>query len=189
MTAITSLSSLGETFDPILSTKNSFDFKHANLKLYIAHHHVKNTKEVSDMEHINFLTLWLSYFLFFTCSLQISKGFIPLAIQIHEGQQIYLEKLLLSYLYKYLGLASFKINLLSNTNRSFSLSDHSPFIDRSVGPTWFKNPFLGVSLKATTKSNVVRPLLTPTILSFRINTDVKGYSLMSYQPNLVAHQF
>lgn len=57
METITSLSPLGETFDPTHSTKNKFSFKHPSLKLYIVDHHVKDSDEVSDEKRIAILTL------------------------------------------------------------------------------------------------------------------------------------
>lgn len=83
--AITSLSPLGETFDLAHSTETKLSFKFPSLKLYIADHHVKYSEEVSDEEHIAFLTLWLSYYVFSPGSLQMTKSLIPLVIQIHEG--------------------------------------------------------------------------------------------------------
>lgn len=83
--AISGLSSLGETFDPTLSTENTFTFSRAILLNYIEDHHNKDFVEVSDEEHIAFLTLWLSYYVFCPGSLKIAKSYIALAIQIHEG--------------------------------------------------------------------------------------------------------
>lgn len=83
---ITGLSPQGETFDPTLSTENTFTFGRANLLNYIEDHHNKNSVEVSDEEHIAFLTSWLSYYIFCPGSLQIAKSYITLTIQIHEGQ-------------------------------------------------------------------------------------------------------
>lgn len=83
--AITNLSPLGETFDPTLSIVNTFMFGRASLLNYIEDHHNKDSVEVSDKEHIPFLTLWLSYCVFCPGSLQIAKSYITLAIQIHEG--------------------------------------------------------------------------------------------------------
>lgn len=108
--AITDLSPLGKTFDPSYPTKTKFSFKRLSLKLYIIDHQVKDSDEVSNEEHIAFLTLWLSYYVFCPGSLQIAKSFIPLAIQLHEGRQISQGKLLLASLYHSLGLASLKLN-------------------------------------------------------------------------------
>lgn len=63
----------------------------------------------------------------------------------------------------------------------------APFMDRSFGPKWFKNPFPGDSPHVAAKSSVVwRGFLTHALLSFRIEAGSNGYGFMSYQPNLVA---
>lgn len=84
--AITGLSPLGEVFDPTLTTENTFSFGWASLLNYIEDHHNKDSVEVSDDEHITFLTLWLSYYVFCPGSLQIVKSYISLEIHIHEGR-------------------------------------------------------------------------------------------------------
>ena len=84
--AITSLSSLGEVFDPTLLMEITFSFSRASLQNHIEDHHNKDSIEVSDEEHIAFFTLWLSYYVFCLDSLQIVKRYINLAIQIHEGR-------------------------------------------------------------------------------------------------------
>lgn len=122
MTVITGLSPLGETFDLTLSTENTFTFDRASLQNHIEDHHNKNIVEVYDEEHITFLTLWLSYYIFYHGSLQIAKSYISLAIQIHEGRQISLGKLLLASLYQSLGMATLKLKLLANTPKSLNLS-------------------------------------------------------------------
>lgn len=84
--AITDLYPLRETVNPTLSTENTFMFGWANLLNYIKDHHNKDSVEESDEEHIAFLTLCLSYYVFCHESLQIAKSYIALAIQIHEGR-------------------------------------------------------------------------------------------------------
>lgn len=208
---------------------------------------------------VSFLTIWLSYYVFCLGSLHIAKSFIPLVIQLHEGRQISLAKLLLVSLYHSLGLSSLKLKLLHSTPKALNLSGplwllqhwlnatfeyklgylvskrimhltqkcpiegvrlalttyqevpnktlfmkyinlfsetttfvsgKALFADRNFGPTWFTNPFPGVSPQTAAHSNVVwRAFLTPTMLSFRIKTGTKGYGFMNYQPNLVAQQF
>lgn len=92
--AITGISPLGETFDPMLATRKMFDFDRPSLQNYLEDHFDKESDEVSDEEHITFLTLWLSYYLFCPSSLQIAKSYIALAIQLHEGKRISLGKLM-----------------------------------------------------------------------------------------------
>lgn len=124
--AIIGLSPLGEVFDPTLSTENTFTFSRASLHNYIEDHYNKDSVEVSDEEHISFLTLWLSYYVLCPGSLQIEKSYITLVIQIHEGRQVSLGKLLLASLYQALRLAALKLNFLSNTPKALNLS----------GPLW-----------------------------------------------------
>lgn len=64
VTTITGLFPLGEAFDPTLSAENTFTFGRASLLNYIEDHHNKDSVEVSDKEHIAFLTPWLSYYIF-----------------------------------------------------------------------------------------------------------------------------
>lgn len=123
---ITGLSPLGDTFDPTLPMKKTFSFGWASLQNYIEDHHNKDFVEVSDEEHITFLILWLSYYIFCLGSLQIAKSYINLAIQIHEDRQVSLGKLLLASLYQSLGLATLKLKFLHNTPKALNLS----------GPLW-----------------------------------------------------
>lgn len=80
VSTITGLRHISETFTPIVETINEFIFERFNFKNYITDHHKKNIEEVSDQEHIAFLTLQLSYYLFCLSSLQIAKKYVPLAI-------------------------------------------------------------------------------------------------------------
>lgn len=60
--AITGLRPFGDDFDPNYMTENTigFDGNRATFTHYISDHHNKDTKEISDEEHIAFLALWLS---------------------------------------------------------------------------------------------------------------------------------
>lgn len=58
----------------------------------------------------------------FPGSLQIAKSYINLEIQIHEGRQISLGKLLLASLYQSLGLATLKLKFLHSTTKALNLS-------------------------------------------------------------------
>jgi hypothetical protein len=79
----------GENFDPTKASKNiELTYKENTFSKYIAENMGKEGEEVSDVEHVAFLTLWLSHFVFCQKSLQVAKMFIPMAIQIHEGQDI-----------------------------------------------------------------------------------------------------
>lgn len=85
LATITSLQPTGETF--YLTLKHqinpNFTFNHPSFKNYIEDHH-DTTKEVYDYEDIDFLTLGLSHFIFWSSSLEVAKNCIPLATQLHE---------------------------------------------------------------------------------------------------------
>jgi len=103
---IIGLSKIGENFDPtIVSEENSFGFetKKATYGIYLTEHCISDTNEVSDQEHITFLTFWLSNFVFCTSSLQVDKSFIGMTIQLHEGCKFCLGKLNLGSLYESVG--------------------------------------------------------------------------------------
>lgn len=115
VTAITSFSPLGKTFDPDLPTENTFSFNRTSLQNYIEDHHDQDSTEVSDEEHISFLIFWLLYYVVCPSSLQITKSYISMIIQIHEGRLVSLDKLLLACLYHSLGLVTLKLKLLHST--------------------------------------------------------------------------
>jgi hypothetical protein len=105
VSALTGLRPLGETFDPANTSENiDFDYDDLSFTKYIAKHH-KDKGEVSNIEHVAFLTLWLSHYVFCSRSLQIAKMFVPMAIQIHEGRPFSLGKLILAVLYESIGAA------------------------------------------------------------------------------------
>ena len=94
--AITGLKPTGDIFDQdICESDITFDFKRADAD----HYNTKN-EDVSDAEHIAFLTLWLSMYVFCTRSIQVAKHYRTLAYQLLEGKQICLSKLLLGCLYE-----------------------------------------------------------------------------------------
>jgi len=91
----------GHIFDPSDSgSKISFDFTRLAYGNFIIDHRVTTSVEVSDKEHIAFLTFWLSMYIFCSRSIQVPKGFKTLAIQLHEGKDICLSKLILGSLYE-----------------------------------------------------------------------------------------
>lgn len=71
---ITKLNPLGETFTPSIKTDHEFVFERLSLKNFITDHHEKKTNKVFDQEHITLLTLWLSYYVLYSGSLQIAKN-------------------------------------------------------------------------------------------------------------------
>lgn len=66
---ITGLSPLGDTFNPTLPTETTFSFGRTCLQNYIEDHHDKDSLDVSDEDHIAFLTLWISYYVLCLSSL------------------------------------------------------------------------------------------------------------------------
>jgi len=72
---------------------------------FIRDQRVTTSVEVSDKEHIAFLTYWLSMYIFFSRSIQVPKGFKTLAIQLHKGRDICLSELILGFLYENLNQA------------------------------------------------------------------------------------
>ncbi|MCH88939.1 hypothetical protein A2U01_0009832 [Trifolium medium] len=104
--AITGLRPTEETYDPTQESKNfTFDYKENTFSKYINENHDTKSSEVSDDEHIVFLTLWLSHYILCSSSLQVAKRFIPMVIQIHEGRQFGLGRLILASLYESIGTA------------------------------------------------------------------------------------
>jgi len=103
---LTGLKPIGHIFDPTDSgSKISFDFTRLAYGNFIIDHHVTTSAEVSDKDHIAFLTYWLSMYIFCSRFIQVPKGFKTLAIQLHEGRNICLRKLMLGSLYENLNQA------------------------------------------------------------------------------------
>ncbi|XP_058787635.1 uncharacterized protein LOC131661987 [Vicia villosa] len=176
---ITGLSPLGEIFDPTLPTEMNFNFTNATITKYMQDHYDKSTEEVSDEEHVAFLTYWLSYYLFCPGSVQIAKAYIPLAIQIHEGRKVSLGKLLLAYLYHTLGIASLRIKRLHETPKQLSLS----------GPYWLLQHWLNATFESHIGYTVSR-----SILEVMYDRRVEGIKLAfqtpqdeSNRPNLLKY--
>lgn len=117
---ITGLWTIGETFNPLIKnqTKPIFTFNHASFNAYIKDHY-EETEEFSDYEHITFLTLWLSHYIFCSNSLQVAKKFISLATQIHEQQNVCLNRLVLGFLYESLRDASLALKARTNSDIIF----------------------------------------------------------------------
>lgn len=109
----------GENFDPNESDKDTINFNIncAIFGKYIEDYHVTNIDEIFDEEHITFLALWLSRFIFCCKSLKVAKRYLTLVNQLHKGHDIFLSQLILGSLYKSLGLATeFLKNLKPNDN-------------------------------------------------------------------------
>ncbi|KAL5173278.1 hypothetical protein HKD37_16G045853 [Glycine soja] len=135
--ALTGLRPSGETYDPTKSSDNiKLIYKENTFSKYIAEHKGSVEEEVSDEEHVAFLTLWLSHYVFCTKSLQVAKRFIPMAIQIHEGQNFGFGRLLLAVLYESLGEACDDLKK-SKDGSSFLVS----------GPMWLLQLWLNATFE------------------------------------------
>ena len=97
--SLTGLKPTGQSFDPDShDSEISFDFTRLAYGNFIKDQHVTTSAEVSDKEHIAFLTYWLSMYIFCSRFIQVPKGFKILVIQLHEGRNICLSKLILGSL-------------------------------------------------------------------------------------------
>lgn len=135
--AITGLSPIGDTYDPARVSPNIvFDPKEKTFQKYIQENHEAGDEEVSDVEHVAFLTLWLSHYIFCSKSLQVAKKFIPMAIQLHEGQQFGLGRLILGCLYE--SMQSLSENLKKT-------GDGSTFL--AAGPFWLLQLWLNATFE------------------------------------------
>ncbi|KAH1231137.1 hypothetical protein GmHk_10G030438 [Glycine max] len=135
--ALTGLRPNGETYDPTNSSDNiKLVYKENTFSKYIAEHKGPVEEEVSDEEHVAFLTLWLSHYVFCTKSLQVAKRFIPMALQIYEGQNFGFGRLLLAVLYESLGEACDDLKK-SKDGSSFLVS----------GPMWLLQLWLNATFE------------------------------------------
>jgi hypothetical protein len=135
--AITGLRPNGDHFDPTQTGhKVELNYKENTFSKYIAENMGKEGEEVSVEEHVAFLTLWLSHFVFCSKSLQVARMFIPLAQQINEGRLFSLGRLLLATLYEAMGNASDAIKA-SQDGSKFSVA----------GPIWLLQLWLNATFE------------------------------------------
>lgn len=110
--AIIGLKPTGHTYDPDIDSMDTIAFSttRAAYSNHIAHYHDKYIDDVSDVEHITFLALWLSHSIFCSKSLQVAKKYLTLANQLHVGHDICLSEMILTSLYESLsdGVAQLK---------------------------------------------------------------------------------
>jgi len=103
---LTGLKPIGQTFDPYSHhSEMTIDFSRLAYGNFIKDQHNTTSTNVTDKEHIAFLTYWLSMYIFCSRSIQFPKKFKTLAIQLHEGREICLSKLILGSLYENLNQA------------------------------------------------------------------------------------
>ncbi|KAK2361529.1 Aminotransferase, plant mobile domain family protein [Trifolium repens] len=132
--AITGLKPIGDHFDPTKTgDKVELNYKENTFSKYIAENMGKAGEEVSIEEHVAFLTLWLSHFVFCSKSLQVARMFIPMAQQINEGRLFSLGRLLLASLYEAMGNASDAIKASKNGSTFCVLCSFGKLFSKVVG--------------------------------------------------------
>ncbi|KAJ1401625.1 hypothetical protein SESBI_28640 [Sesbania bispinosa] len=84
---ITGLPPSGNTYLPTSQPSMTITYEDGKLtyKGFIGNNHDKQSDSVSDEEHMTFLWLWLSSFVFCLRSLQCPRSLLPLANMLHEG--------------------------------------------------------------------------------------------------------
>src|ERR1051325_5586812 len=101
--------------------------KHPTYNNFIQHHHC-DSEEVSDEEHVAFLTLWLSRFVFYSRSMQIAKKFAHLAATLHRSENVALGQLMLASLYSSMTDVVGQIKSFGPKNpKKKSVMVHGPF--------------------------------------------------------------
>lgn len=130
--AITSLKPIGEVFDceAVEPISLRFDVRDSRKPTYnnFIDHHATSLGPVTIEEHVAFLTLWLSRFVFFSRSIQIAKHFALLETQLHQERDIALGQLILASLYESLSefVCQIKLFDLENSKKKNVLV-HDPF--------------------------------------------------------------
>ena len=114
--AITGLRPTGDYFDPEEMSEDQIGFSATKptYTTYTNHYHDKSTDVVTDVEHITFLALWLSRFVFCMKSLQVTKKMVTLATQLHHGQNICLDELILANLYESISNGATQLKVIKN---------------------------------------------------------------------------
>lgn len=176
--AIIGLKPLGDTFNP-KQTSNTygfdFDLAEANFNPYISAHHITTTEEVSDLEYLAFLTLWLSTFVFCSRSIQVAKVYIPLAIQIHERRNVNLAKLILGSLYQQFDNAALEIKL------------DQPTINFAIGgPIWLLQLWLLATFES--RLNLIIPDMILPSLENRRTEGIRLAQLRNQEINIPAEE-
>lgn len=132
---------------PKNNTKSNFTFSCASYNTYIKDHYasINNVSGPVGEEHITFLTYWISYYVFFSNSLQVAKKFIPMATQLHERRKVCFNKLILCGLYESLEIASRDLT---------AQADHEDEIPLLIsGPIWLLHLWLNATFEPSLKAN------------------------------------
>lgn len=170
LAVITGLKPIGHTYDPEIDAMDTIAFSttRAAYSMHIAHYHDKDTDVVSDVEHIAFLALWLSHFIFCSKSLQVAKKYLTLENQLHVGHDICLSEMILASLYESLsdGVAQLK-NLRDKGNLLLS------------GPFWL----LQLWINATSEASLSNKGFIDKDVKEIKNKRVEGMRLAQLTPN------
>lgn len=113
-----------------------FHVSGAAYSTHIRHYHDTTITEVSDIEHIAFLALWLCRYVFCSRSIQVARMYITIANQLHAGRRLCLSEMILGHLYESLGES---VTLLKN------LGDRGNLL--LSGPFWLLQLWLNASFK------------------------------------------
>ena len=101
--------------------------KHPTYNNFILHH-CCDIEEVSDEEHVAFLTLWLSRFVFCSRSMQIARQFSHLASALLNKEHVALGQLILASLYSSLTDVVGQMKKFDPTNpKKKNVLVHGPF--------------------------------------------------------------
>lgn len=118
--AITCLKPTGEVFDweAVTPVSLKFDVGDSRKPTYnnFIDYHATSSGPVTTEEHVAFLTLWLSRFVFCSRSMQIAKHFALLETQLHQERDITLGQLILVSLYESLSEVVCQIKLFDLEN-------------------------------------------------------------------------
>lgn len=116
MAAIIGLEPTGHTYDPDIDSMDTIAFSttRAAYSTHITYYHDKDIEDVSNVEHIAFLALWLSHSIFCSKSLQVTKKYLTLANQLHARHDIFLSKMILESLYESLSDGVAQLNNLGD---------------------------------------------------------------------------
>lgn len=168
---------IGNNFDPNKSDEDTvdFDINRASFDRYIEDYNVSSTTEVTAEEHIGFLALWLSRCIFCCRSLKVTKRYLTLSNQLHEGKNICLRQLRLN--------ATFKVSPdVKNPN------------DNNVAISGRRIEGTGLNLLTLTDKNksdqdaffAYFPMFTKP---YHFNAIMTPFSKRTYGPEWVTHEF
>ncbi|KAI5398847.1 hypothetical protein KIW84_064290 [Lathyrus oleraceus] len=158
ITAITGLKPTGKVFDceAVAPIPLRFDVGDSRKPTYnnFIDHHATSAGHVTDEEHVAFLTLWLSRFIFCSRSMQVAKHFALLETQLHQERDIALGQLILASIYESLSEVVCQIRLFDPENsRKKNVLVHGPF--------WFWQLWLNATFSKGIASYGMRRVACP----------------------------